>query len=190
MVAAGYRPAVYMSASDAGRLRPDQWGIPGLVIWVAAYGGNDGVRRAGDVTRHYTGRVDVHQYTSTGRVLGVAGMVDLNWALTGIPRNTTSKETDMELRDKVNWDEINELGPDTVGHKILSTWQNSVAARSYAQQAVAAVLADRDVDVDQLAAAVVAKQRELLTEVIREVVPDEVAEDVVRRLGEKLRPLE
>jgi GH25 family lysozyme M1 (1,4-beta-N-acetylmuramidase) len=190
IAAAGYRPAVYMSASWAGTLRPDQWGIPGLVIWIAAYGSNDGIRRAGDVTRHYSGRVDVHQYTSVGRVPGVSGAVDLNWALTGVPRNSTSKETDMELTDRVDWDAINDLGPTTVGHKILSTWQNSIAARSYAQQAAVAALADKDVDVDQLAAAVVAKQRELLEEIVREVVPDEVAEDVVRKLGEKLRPLE
>lgn len=188
----GYRPAIYMSASWAGALQPDQWGIPGLVIWIAAYGANNGANYDSQadpskVRRYYRGRYDVHQHASTAVVSGIRGKVDLNWALTGVPRNATKQEDDMQLNDKVNWDEINKLGPNTPGHKILSTWQNSLAARSFAEQTLALVAADKDVDADALATAVVAKQRELLEEIIREVVPDEVAADVVARLGERLR---
>ena len=83
---AGFRPAVYMSASMAGKVRPDQWNIPGLIIWIAAYGGNDGARSEADITRYYPGRYDVHQFTSRGTVPGVSGVVDLNWSV-GVPFN-------------------------------------------------------------------------------------------------------
>lgn len=87
MVKYGHRPAVYMSASWAATLRPDRWDIPGLVIWIAAYGRNDGRRYPEAVTRFYPGRCDVHQYTSTGRVAGISGNVDVNEALTDIRNN-------------------------------------------------------------------------------------------------------
>lgn len=89
---AGHRPAVYMTASWAGTLRPDQWNIPGLVIWLAAYGPNDGQRHSTSVTRFYPGRYDVHQYTSVGQVPGIRGNVDVNESLTDI---FNRKEDDM-----------------------------------------------------------------------------------------------
>jgi GH25 family lysozyme M1 (1,4-beta-N-acetylmuramidase) len=57
------RVCVYMSASWAQRLRPDTWNVPGLVIWIAAYGSNNGGRHA---VPYYSGRTDVHQFTSLG----------------------------------------------------------------------------------------------------------------------------
>jgi GH25 family lysozyme M1 (1,4-beta-N-acetylmuramidase) len=93
VAAAGHRPAVYMSASWAGIMRPDQWNIPGLVIWLAAYGSNDGRRYPTALTHYYPGRVDVHQFTSAGHVAGVSGTVDLNESLTDI-RNHPSQEDD------------------------------------------------------------------------------------------------
>lgn len=100
---AGYRPAVYMSASWAGTMRPDQWGIPGLVIWVAAYGTNSGAaydpkRTPATVTRYYAGRYDIHQYTSTGRVAGISGVVDVNEALTDT-HNTQERDMQADERD-------------------------------------------------------------------------------------------
>lgn len=140
---AGYRPAVYMSASWAGALRPDQWGIPNLIIWLAAYGTNDGERHSSAVARHYRGRYDVHQYTSNGRVPGISGAVDLNWSTIGVPRNGTNTEDDMALTDPIDWDEVTKLGPNTPAHKILSTWQHVSAIRqaSAAQNAAIAGLA-------------------------------------------------
>jgi GH25 family lysozyme M1 (1,4-beta-N-acetylmuramidase) len=85
---AGFRPAVYMSASFAKVLRPDQWNIPGLVIWVAAYGtnlsrlpytpGSELVK----VRAYYGGRLDVHQFGSTGRIPGISDQVDVNESFT------------------------------------------------------------------------------------------------------------
>lgn len=168
----GYRPAVYMSASWAGALRPDQWGTPNLVIWLAAYGTNDGARRSSAVDRHYSGRYDVHQYTSNGRVPGVSGAVDLNWSTIGVPRNSTNTEDDMQLNDKVDWDAINALGPDYLGHKILSTWQHSVATRQIVTAHSAAITA--------LSKLIAADDANDLTEdQIREAVRDEIANAVV-----------
>lgn len=60
------RVCIYMSASWAQALRPDLWDIPGLVIWIAAYGTNNGSRSRSAVTQFYKGPYDVQQYTSLG----------------------------------------------------------------------------------------------------------------------------
>lgn len=58
----GFRPAIYMSAAFARVLRPDTWGIPGLVIVIARYGA---VPEAPG-SAQYLGRYDVHQFASNG----------------------------------------------------------------------------------------------------------------------------
>lgn len=78
VAAAGLRPAVYMSASFARALRPDQWGIPGLVIVVARYG----ARPEAPGAAQYTGRYDVHQYANNGSLPGSAGPADLDESYT------------------------------------------------------------------------------------------------------------
>lgn len=77
VAAAGVKPGVYMSASFAKTLRPDQWGIPNLVIWIARYGAKP--EAAGSA--QYLGRYDVHQYSSTEDLAGLTD-VDVNWAYT------------------------------------------------------------------------------------------------------------
>jgi GH25 family lysozyme M1 (1,4-beta-N-acetylmuramidase) len=85
---------------------------PGVVIWAAAYGPNDGRRHP----LNYRGRVNIHQYTSVGRVPGISGDVDLNELL--IP--VASKGSDMELTDKIRfWDGF-EI---TVGQAMADNWQ-------------------------------------------------------------------
>jgi lysozyme len=72
--AAGFRPGVYMNNGFARALRPDGWGIPGLVIWIARYGAHPDAA---------AGRYDIHQYSSSGTVPGIsAGGVDLNESYT------------------------------------------------------------------------------------------------------------
>jgi GH25 family lysozyme M1 (1,4-beta-N-acetylmuramidase) len=88
---------VYMSGSFAAALRPDRWGIPGLVIWIASYGPNNG--RRNPLTGGYGGRYDIHQYTSVGRVAGIAGQVDLNWSVTNFIN--TPVEDDMPTAAEV-----------------------------------------------------------------------------------------
>lgn len=194
---AGYRPCVYLSASWAGELRPDRWGIPGLVVWIAAYGGNDGrtydpARDPAKVRRFYAGPYDIHQHTSMATVPGIRGNVDLNWALTGVPRNSTAQEeTDMDAEQDRKLDELwTAMLPGIAGRKASGVMADYIRRGMLAsEKLVALAAAEKGVDVDALAAAVVAGQRELLEEVIRDVVPDEVAEDVVRRLGERLTAL-
>lgn len=73
------------------------------------------------------------------------------------------------------------------GVQTAGTLTNYIARTVNATERTVALLAnDQDVDVDALAAAVVAQQRDLLEEVIREIVPEDVAEQVVTRLGERL----
>lgn len=62
VVARGFRPAVYMNASFARALRPDLWGIQGLVIVVARYG----ALPEAPGSSQYLGRYDVHQFASNG----------------------------------------------------------------------------------------------------------------------------
>jgi len=78
LVAAGFRPAVYMNASFARALRPDTWEVPGLVIVVARYG----AKPEAPGSSQYVGRYDVHQYSSGGALPGSAGAVDLDESFT------------------------------------------------------------------------------------------------------------
>jgi len=69
----------------------------------------------------------------------------------------------------------------------LGAWTREVRESQIRTEAMLA--ADKGVDTAALAEAVVARQRDLLTEVVREAVPDELADDVLARLGEKLTAL-
>ena len=97
--AAGFgRVMLYANTSFLAQLRPETWGIPGLLIWAADYGPNDGQRHP-DLSP-YTGPVAVHQYTDRGTIPGVvSGGVDLNWALTDI---ITMQEDDVSWTDPLS----------------------------------------------------------------------------------------
>ncbi|WP_370943993.1 glycoside hydrolase family 25 protein [Amycolatopsis sp. cg5] len=66
---------LYASASWLASLNPDSWPYDWDRTWCASYGPNDGKRHP--ITA-YGGRVDMHQYTSVGRIPGVTGNVDLD----------------------------------------------------------------------------------------------------------------
>jgi hypothetical protein len=109
-------------------------------------------------------------------------------------------EDDMQLTDRVDWDRINALGPDFLGHKILGTWQHAVASRALAAQILAVVTSDPDITVSRLDESVdkaiaahapspeevAAAQRDLLEEAVREVVPAEQAEQILQKIAERL----
>lgn len=88
IAAGGFRPAVYMNNAFAKALRPDQWGIPGLVIVIARYGAHPDAA---------AGRYDVHQYSSSGALPGSAGAVDLDESYTD--NHLAAQEADM-LKDE------------------------------------------------------------------------------------------
>lgn len=87
-LATAFRPAVYMNNAFAKALRPDQWGIPGLVIVIARYGAKPDAA---------AGRYDVHQYSSSGTLPGSAGLVDLDESYTA--NHLAAQEADM-LKDE------------------------------------------------------------------------------------------
>jgi hypothetical protein len=70
----GIRPAIYMGAAMAQLTRPDLW-PEDPVIWVARYGMKPETLHNGV---QYTGRYDIHQYSSSGSLPGSAGAVDWN----------------------------------------------------------------------------------------------------------------
>ncbi|GAA1970159.1 hypothetical protein GCM10009754_49900 [Amycolatopsis minnesotensis] len=81
----GFRPGVYLNNAFAKTTRPDQWGIPGLTIWIARYGA-----RPDPAAGHY----DVHQYSSSGHIPGIqASAVDLNESYTNNHFATASEDT-------------------------------------------------------------------------------------------------
>lgn len=69
--ARGVRPAVYMDLGLLQATRPDLW-PESPVIWAPRYGARP------EVGGRYTGRYDVHQFSSTGTLPGSAGAVDWN----------------------------------------------------------------------------------------------------------------
>ncbi len=74
VAALGFKPGVYMNNSLAKALRPDQWGVPNLVIWIARYGAKPDAA---------AGHYDIHQYSDAGQVPGIrASAVDLNESYT------------------------------------------------------------------------------------------------------------
>jgi GH25 family lysozyme M1 (1,4-beta-N-acetylmuramidase) len=72
---------LYANVSMLNGITADTLGVPGTVVWAAAYGPNDGRRHP----LNYGGRADIHQYTSVGAVPGISGHVDLNESLSELP---------------------------------------------------------------------------------------------------------
>lgn len=92
----GAKVAIYASASWMVELQPDTMGIPGLIIWTAAYGSNDGGRYSSAITNAgYYGTTHVHQYTSSGSNAGISSSgLDENWSYITI-EELTGGSTDM-----------------------------------------------------------------------------------------------
>jgi hypothetical protein len=121
------RVTVYMSSSFAKAIRPDQWGIPGLVIWIASYGPNNGHRNP--LTGGYPGRVDIHQYTSVGHVAGISGQVDLNESLADI----TTTEDELNWYDRVTDPRTGQPALDYYGNTFDYNAQDFYTNRQMAQ---------------------------------------------------------
>lgn len=187
IAALGWRPAIYLSASDAGWLRPDQWGIPGLVIWIAAYGRNDGYRRAAAIEAHYTGRVDVHQYTSVGRIPGISGNVDVNESFTNIANSTDNAQEEIEDMDAEQARKLDELWdyllPGIAGRKSSGVMADYIRRGMLAAEAVGGELNESEA---RVLAAIKADAENLdvgeVAEALRERLGDELAESLGQRL--------
>lgn len=83
-----YSSGSWLAGYAAGGWTPD---VPGLnvVIIDAEYGSNNGIEHA---RTHYTGPVAAHQYTSSGSVPGVPGLVDRDDVTTVLPALSTQEE--------------------------------------------------------------------------------------------------
>lgn len=201
------RVAIYMNASWAQALRPDKWDIPGLVIWIAAYGSNTGARSTRAITDLYDGRYDVQQFTSLGLHL-VGGIesqgLDVNEADT--PLDHILGGDDMQLNELINfrpdlggaprnlWDGIAQL---------LSNQAATNAALAATHAMIAAIAKNPDITREALAEdmraavkesmptadQVAEAQRPHLREAMREVLGednDDQADEILQRMGDKL----
>lgn len=205
--AAGYRvPLLYLP-----RWYWQQIGSPSLAglppLWSSRYPDNVvGLLddEWDDVPAHYWDgygglNVAVLQFTSSARIAGHQPLdanayrgttAQLAALLGGQEEEDMNDEQDKMLRRIDAAIRVGQAGSHTTGKLapyIATAYSNSLLI----PQILAAVKAVAGVDVDEaaIAAAVVAQQRELLEDVVREVVPDEIADDVVSRLGERLTVL-
>lgn len=192
------RPVLYANTSMLNSIKPYQWNIPGLVIWAADYGSNNGVRNPD--LRPYTGPVDVHQYTSNGIVGGIAGRTDLNFALTTRHLNTVL-EDDMPL----NGADVNLIPTGsyyhngryrTIGESIGSAQDDAAETKAIARATLEAVTNDGELDearirqlfveeLDKKRAADAEAIRAAVRETLTDAVTDEAVEEIVDRLTNK-----
>jgi GH25 family lysozyme M1 (1,4-beta-N-acetylmuramidase) len=211
---AGFRPCLYLSSALAKALRPDQWNVPGLVLWIASYGPNNGFRNA--LTGGYPGRVDIHQYTSTGRVPGISGAVDLNEATIKL-----LQEDDMpsvqEIVDAIKFQILAgdwrfegnrnpiDMAQQSVhtGFVVESKVDTALAKLDGITAAVGAIHDNPDIsrdelvrivndavpDADQIAAAIRPGLVAQVTSTVRQVVHDVLGEDNAEQAAEILRQL-
>ncbi len=157
VAASGLRPAVYMSAGFARTLRPDQWGIPGLVIVVARYGARPEASGAGQ----YLGRYDVHQFSSGGSLPGSAGLVDFDESYTP---NHLNPEADMAFTGDdfahFMWGNVFDATGNRNYAQFIKDMDAKLAALGASLAAVTKLLTDgstHPVDAEQLATALEGK---------------------------------
>lgn len=143
VAAGGFRPAVYMNSSFARALRPDQWNVPGLVIVVARYG----AKPEAPGSAQYTGRYDVHQYSSSGALPGSAGAVDLDESKTDTlldPKGTTMAGFDADDFRTLMWGVVF----DTNGNRNFAAYIKDMSARidslATSNTALAKLIVDSD----------------------------------------------
>jgi len=178
------RVLLYANTSFLAQLLPHTWGLPGLLIWAADYGPNDGHRHP-DLAP-YTGPVAIHQYTDRGRVPGITSTVDLNHTntLENLVRTLTTEDLDAiraAIRDTAPtavWSmPIPEGGTLTapIGHP----WE----AWSYLRNVPASILAAIN-DLRDDEAAIITAVREIVT---ADHHPDlTITDDQVAALGARL----
>ncbi|TKG63093.1 glycoside hydrolase family 25 protein [Prauserella endophytica] len=93
LAAAGFRPALYMNEYFATQLKPWEWGVPRLLLWVANYSRRPQVPHT------------VWQRSQTGRLPGVSGDIDLNESSTNFwedPMAWRVARSLLKLRDQIN----------------------------------------------------------------------------------------
>jgi GH25 family lysozyme M1 (1,4-beta-N-acetylmuramidase) len=189
---AGFRPAVYMSASFAGALRPDRWDVPGLVIVIARFGARPEAPGPGQ----YPGRYDVHQYTSGGSLPGSAGLVDFDESYTD---NHLAPEGDMPFSSddfaRLMWGNVFDNDGSRNYAQFIKDMDAKITALGSSLDAVTKLITDSSahpVDAEQLAAALegklVADLVPAITRAVAEAAGAETADEVRKMLVDRLAP--
>ncbi|HKN55788.1 MAG TPA: GH25 family lysozyme [Amycolatopsis sp.] len=187
---AGFRPAVYMSASFARALRPDQWDVAGLVIVIARYGARPEAPGSGQ----YLGRYDVHQYTSGGVLPGSAGAVDFDESYND---NHLDPEGDMPFSSDdfahFMWGNVFDANGNRNFAQFMKDMDAKIAALVSSLDAVTKLITDSSahpVDEQQLATALegklVADVVPAVTEAVSKAAGTETADEVRKMLVERL----
>ena len=190
VAAAGFRPAVYMSASFAKALRPDQWDVPGLVIVIARYGARPEAPGPGQ----YPGRYDVHQYTSGGTLSGSAGTVDFDESYTD---NHLAQEGDMPFSsddfEHLMWGNVFDSGGNRNYAQFIKDMDAKLTALGSSLDAVTKLITDSSahpVDAQQLADALegklVADLVPAVTQAVSQAAGAEAADEVRKMLVDRL----
>jgi lysozyme len=173
IAAAGLRPAVYMNASFAQALRPDQWPVPELVIVIARYGARPEDAGPGQ----YLGRYDVHQYTSSGSLPGSAGAVDFDESYTDALLEADMAFTAQDF-NFLMWGNVFDTNGNRNYAQFIKDMDAKISALSTSLAAVTKLITDNqanEVTNESLAAA-------LQTTLTAEIGPI-VREEITRTLG-------
>jgi lysozyme len=190
VAAAGFRPAVYMSASFAAAVRPDQWDVPGLVIVIARYGARPEAPGPGQ----YLGRYDVHQYTSSGILPGSAGSVDFDESYTD---NHLDPEADVPFSsddfNRFMWGNVFDVNGNRNYAQFIKDMDAKLSALGTSLDAVTKLITDSEahpVDAQQLASALegklVADLVPAVTQAVTQAAGAETADEVRKMLVARL----
>lgn len=190
IAAAGFRPAVYMSASFAAALRPDGWDVPGLVIVIARYGARPEAPGPG----RYPGRYDVHQYTSGGTLPGSAGAVDFDESYTA---NHLDPEAAMPFTSDdfahLMWGNVFDVNGNRNYAAFIKDMDAKLTALGSSLDAVTKLITDspeHPVDAQELADALegklVADLVPAVTQAVATAAGGEIADEVRKMLVERL----
>ena len=190
VAAAGFRPAVYLSASFAATLRPDQWDVPGLVIVIARFGARPEAPGSG----RYQGRYDVHQFTSGGSLPGSAGAVDFDESFTD---NHLVQEGDVAFNSddfaQLMWGNVFDSTGNRNYAAFIKDMDAKLTALGSSLDAVTKLITDSSahpVDAQQLAAALegklVADLVPAVTQAVGEAAGAETADEIRKMLVGRL----
>jgi GH25 family lysozyme M1 (1,4-beta-N-acetylmuramidase) len=172
----GVRPAVYMDLSMLQTCRPDLW-PENPVIWAPRYGALP------QVNGRYTGRYDVHQYTSSGSLPGSAGAVDFNQAYGSAHLITSQEAPDMDATQAGQLGHLDAVAQRyrtdmvTGGEMKDGVWYadyGEVLRATYVRQA------KMDAKLDALAAALAAatKNPDITLDAVKAIVTDAVRQNI------------
>jgi len=179
------RVMLYGNKSMLTGIRASTLGIPGMGVWLAEYGKDDGQRHEPT----YGGPFDIHQYTSVGLLDGIRGRVDLNEAVTNFwEADMPLTKADAQLVAAEVW-ETQRKHLDPANGLMLPMWIWLVGANQGAWAgATRPFPAAADIDEAELAGHIAAGILPKLQETMRELdgFNEEDAEQLAGVFGRKL----